>query len=86
MAYYGRVLSTLGDRQILVYKKLQEGGEWTNTEIAVALNRPINTITPRVKELRDKGLVGEACIRRCRITGMHAKAWIAIDYGQKERA
>ena len=34
-------------------------GDYNNREIAEKLNKPINSITPRTKELRAKGLVGK---------------------------
>ena len=47
----------------------------TNTEIADSLHWPINTVTPRVFELRGKGLVKEDCKRECLITGRTVIAW-----------
>lgn len=49
----------------------------TNTEIADALQLPINHITPRTNELVKLGLVLEAGRRRCRVTGNTAKTWKA---------
>jgi hypothetical protein len=53
------------------------GGDHTNAEIAQALARPINEITPRCLELRKLGLVLESSRRRCKVTGNTAKAWKA---------
>ena len=50
----------------------------TNSEIAASLHAPINTITPRVWELRRLGLVVEACRRECRVTGRRCIAWKVI--------
>lgn len=43
--------------QKIVLKALRELGRASNKQISTALGWPINTITPRVKELRDIGLV-----------------------------
>jgi predicted transcriptional regulator len=78
LAYYSQ-LQTLGDRQIEVYKKLKEMGSATNNELAHALGKPINTITPRVFELREKGIVEECMKRACNITGRTAICWQIIN-------
>ena len=44
-------------RQKMVFKALQEIGEASNKQISQVLGWPINTITPRVLELRRMGLV-----------------------------
>jgi len=46
------VMPTLGDRQRVVYLELCSADNLTNSELAVRLDCPINTITPRVFELR----------------------------------
>ena len=48
---------TLGPHQKTILKALRELGRASNKQISMALGWPINTITPRVKELRDIGLV-----------------------------
>ena len=73
---YEEVKKTLGSRQHRVLEKLNYNPTaMTNTEIAFALDSPINTITPRVFELRGKGLVVEHEKRKCTITGRMAIAW-----------
>ena len=47
----------------------------TNAELAAKLGWPINRVTPRVKELREKGLVLDAGKRICQITRGTAHAW-----------
>jgi DNA-binding Lrp family transcriptional regulator len=56
LSYY-QVLNELGKRQREVYRILREKKSASNFMIAKELNLPINSITPRVKELRDKGVV-----------------------------
>ena len=74
-AYFNNVLPTLGDRQRVVYKALNESLNLTNSELAVELDWPINTVTPRVNELRKKNLVVEAGKRICRVTGLRVNSW-----------
>jgi len=50
-------------------------GNATNMEIAKHLNWSINRVTPRVKELREMGLVEQAEIRKCGVTNNSARAW-----------
>jgi hypothetical protein len=76
-AYAKEVHPTLHPRQALVLQYLQSAGPHTNCEISAALQKPINTITPRIKELRTQGLVLPAGKRQCTITGRTAWAWRA---------
>lgn len=73
-AYFGEILPDLGRRQKAVLEVFTMGS-FTNAELANLLQWPINTITPRVKELRDLGLLVEDSIRKCSSTGRNAKAW-----------
>lgn len=54
---YADVLETLGERQMLVYRKLRELKHASNFKLSKELNLPINRIVPRIKELRDLGVV-----------------------------
>ena len=47
----------LGIRQQQVYDMLSQNPNVCNRELAMLLDWPINRVTPRIKELRDKGLV-----------------------------
>ena len=67
--------ATVNDRQQAVLSALQGVDDATNTELSTILGWSINRITPRVKELRDKGLVVCAGIRECRVTGRRVYAW-----------
>lgn len=85
--YHSEVRPTLGDRQKAVYAALCEAHErdrkpnMTNSELAAMLNWPINTITPRIFELRAAGKVVEDFKRPCRVTGRMAYAWRAAGQG-----
>jgi|25BtaG_2_1085352.scaffolds.fasta_scaffold00534_2 Mn-dependent DtxR family transcriptional regulator len=72
---YDEVKKTLGRRQSFVFIGIDTAGSVTNSELATQLDWPINTITPRVFELRKMGLVKEDCKRKCTVTGRRAIAW-----------
>lgn len=73
--YRDEVEPTLGKRQKIVYEAFKQKEEWTNSELSSFLGIPINAITPRVFELRQKGLVQEAKRRPCKVTGRTCIAW-----------
>jgi len=72
-AAYQEAKPTLSERQTAVLAVLTE--PMTNTEIAHALPWPINTMTPRIFELRIKRKVEWHDNRPCRVTGKRAIAW-----------
>lgn len=79
-AYWGEVYPTLGRRQLEVLKVFQDS--WsreglTNMEVADILGLSINCITPRVFELRKKGLLIEERKRICSITKRKVISWSA---------
>ena len=74
-AYHHEIEPTLGDRQQAVLDELGRHINRTNNELANFLGWPINTVTPRIFELRRMGKVVEDFKRPCRITGRTAIAW-----------
>jgi hypothetical protein len=72
---YDEIKPELGKRQREVYMWLREHGPATNTMISQGMNLPINCITPRVVELREKKKVGVAYIQQDMITGRRAIFW-----------
>lgn len=74
-AYRNEIKPTLGARQKAIYDVLQTRKNWTNTEIAHYLSFPINTVTPRIKELREMDLVRLSETRKCNITGRICCSW-----------
>ena len=74
-AYINEVKPTLGHRQKTIYEALGLRESFTNTEMAAYLDWPINTITPRMKELRKIGLVRCAGTRECKVTGRNVLSW-----------
>lgn len=73
---YHDIKPELGDRQKMVYDELVKLGDATNTEIASSLHIPINAVTPRIFELRQKGHVSEGGKRTCKITGRTVIYWV----------
>jgi len=57
LSAYWDVQTKLGKRQEAVLRMLEAHGPMCNQLIAEALKWPINTVTPRIKELREKGKV-----------------------------
>jgi predicted transcriptional regulator len=54
---YADVIETLGERQIQVFRKLRELKFASNFQLSKELGLPVNRITPRIKEMRDWGIV-----------------------------
>lgn len=77
LSYYDEIRDNVGKKQkdVLDIFIWSREGELTNSEIAKHLEWPINTVTPRVFELRKLKLLEEAKKRKCRITGRQAIAW-----------
>ncbi len=65
----------LGNRQRAVLDVIGHLENATNTEISQFMGLPINSITPRTNELRDKGLVIDAGKRLCKVTGYEVHSW-----------
>ncbi len=76
---YQEIKPTLGKRQLQVYDWLKYFGPANNIMIAASLKLPINSVTPRTFELRDKCLVGVSHIDRCPKTGRNAIWWKTIN-------
>lgn len=77
-AYRNEVKPTLGARQKIIYEEIQKHEDVTNGEISASLHIPINTVTPRVNELRKLGMVVLAKTRKCRVTGRTCLSWKAV--------
>jgi DNA-binding MarR family transcriptional regulator len=72
-AYYN--IQKLSQKRKMVYDAIQELGEATNMDIADHLGWTINRITPRVLELREKGLVEVAKKQKSRQTKRLSYFW-----------
>ena len=70
---YRKIIPELGERQKQVYETLQT--PMSNRELSKNLRLPVNSITGRVKELREYGLV---CFNRKKfdgVTGRNVVEW-----------
>jgi DNA-binding MarR family transcriptional regulator len=72
-AYLTDVRPKLNQKQHEVYRALEEYGPCTNRQLAEYMDRPINTITPRVLELREKRRIYE--IYKAEDNGRKAIYW-----------
>jgi predicted transcriptional regulator len=78
LAFLYDIKPTLGARQRFVLDEILKHPNITNCELSERLQIPINTVTPRVGELRKMCLVDEDVRRKCQITGRLAIAWKAV--------
>lgn len=81
---YIELLPSLGKRQIEVLRAIRDSDGLNNREISIVLNLPINSITPRVKELRIKGLVKESGKITDKVTNRKTITWRVCDEVRKE--
>jgi hypothetical protein len=65
----------LGERQIMVYATIRKLKSCNNVMMAEALHLPINSITPRVNELRKKHIVMMDKKDICPFTGRLTCYW-----------
>lgn len=75
---YANVLENLGERQRVVYKAILDLQEANNTMLSEHLNIPINCVTPRVNELRKRGVVRQAFKGICPITKKMTLFWRVV--------
>jgi len=76
-AYRAFTPRELGYRQRSVYHALLNHGPMSNKQLSRFLGWPINTITPRVKELRSIGCVFLSGFRYDSDTNRHEMVWEA---------
>jgi len=69
------ILGNLGFMQKSVYEVIRIYGPATNEEIAFRLKKYPHTITARVKELRELGLVEFAGKKESEVSGRFASLW-----------
>jgi len=75
---YKNIQDSLGERQLLVYNHLKQNGPANNKMIAKDLMLPINSITPRVYELRILKFVGVSHEAPCPITKRKSIFWKTV--------
>lgn len=76
-------LNDLGRRQLMVLSTIRSRGSACNLDIAEELGMPINSITPRTKELVDAGLVMERERRVITKTGRKVIFWSLTEEGKR---
>ena len=69
---------TLGKLQRMVYNIIKVYPGLCNREISEIMGKPINCVTPRVKELRDHGLVFCSGYKIDPLTGKRVMTWKTI--------
>ena len=76
-AYTG-IIPTLGARQDAILRLLQTDGPLSNKQLSRILGWEINTVTPRVHELRGLGLVIGSGYRTDPATGRKEIVWEVV--------
>lgn len=69
---------SLGLRQKVLLLCLMNDGRANNRVLSLRTKIPINCVTPRIKELRDAGIVREYSRERDELTGRTAIVWEAV--------
>ena len=80
---YKAIKSTLAPSYKHILNALVMNKDMTNMELAEFLGWSINRVTPRIKGLRDQGLVRKSDVRPCLVTGKTVLAWETIKRLQK---
>ena len=75
---YNDIKEQLSDRQRMVFEYVKRLGPFCNFQIAKGLGWDINRVTPRVKELRDMGLLLDHGVKLSP-TGKNAHFWKALE-------
>jgi len=75
---YAEVIENLGERQRLILLAIDKISPCNNTQIAEYLKIPINSVTPRVWELRKKKMVKLNKIDECPRTHRQSMFWERI--------
>jgi len=72
---FQEIRDSLGQKQFQILNYLALLGHATNNEISKQYGIPINCVTPRIKELREMGIVTQVSKRPCKVTGRRAMVW-----------
>jgi len=68
----------LGTMQNMIFNIIKIYPGSSNLDISRITDKPINSVTPRVKELRDRGLVILSHYKTDRITNRKVMCWTAV--------
>lgn len=66
-------------RQMEVFNVLKSYGPLSNLDISRILGLPINSVTPRVKELRDKNMVVFSDKKKDKVTNRTVMVWMVVE-------
>lgn len=72
---YKAILPELSDKQQTIFEVIAKHPNMSNHDIARFLNWEINTVTPRVNELREMGVVGYRGDKLDRTTNRNVMMW-----------
>jgi len=72
---YHSLLPSLSSRQSLVYNVIKMYPGSSNLDLCRIMDIPINSVTPRVKELRELGLVVCIGTKQDRVTKRSCMVW-----------
>jgi len=72
---YQILIPEIGERQQQIYNIIIKHPNVSNLDISRIAKLPINSITPRTKELRDKGLVIQTGVKKDHITKRTMMCW-----------
>ena len=75
MEAYDSIKTELGERQQQVYDTIEQHEGVSNLDISQILSLPINSVTPRVKELRNINLVKFHNYKQDPITKRRVMTW-----------
>ena len=76
-AFYD-VKTKLGDMQRMILNIIKTYPNVSNHEISNIIDKPINCITPRTKELRNMGFVTQGTVKIDRQTNKKVMTWVAV--------
>ena len=76
---YNVIKPDLGRMQNIIYNIIKMYPNVSNLDISRFLSKPINSVTPRVKELRDRGLVVHWKYKTDRITKRKVMTWRVVE-------
>ena len=76
---YLDIMPHLSKQQNLVYNIIKHYKGSSNLDISRVMRRPINSITPRVYELRELNLIEFSHKKRDRITGKSCRCWKIVE-------
>lgn len=75
MEAFEAMIPVLGEKQAIVYDVIRDHPSMSNHDVARFLHWEINSVTGRVKELRDLGVVVLCGKKVDRVTGCTVMCW-----------